>query len=188
MSTGWRQLITLVEQKGQADLKQAKLPYARDKLDPVLSQSTLDYHYGKLYKGYVDKYNSGEGDADFNEAGAFLHEIYFTQLMPPANGNKPAGAISALINEKFGSFVEFQKEFTGEAMKIQGSGWIYLSRNGQIKTIKNHQIKRDIALLVDWWEHSWALDYQSDKAGYLKNIWRCIDWDKVNSNLQGENK
>jgi Fe-Mn family superoxide dismutase len=68
-------------------------------------------------------------------------------------------------------------------MTIQGSGWIYMSRSGEIKIIKNHQIKKDIALLIDWWEHAWALDYQSDKKSYLENIWRIINWDIVNTRL-----
>ena len=180
-----RDLMQLIESKEHKELEQARLPYARDALNPALSKDTVDYHYGKLYKGYVDKFNAGEGDDDFNEAGAFLHGIYFTQLAPPRNGNKPTGAVADLINRKFGTFVEFQSQFTEEAMKIQGSGWIYLSRTGVIKTINNHQIKHDIALLIDWWEHSWALDYQSDKAGYLKNLWRCINWEAVNDLLQG---
>ena len=68
-------------------------------------------------------------------------------------------------------------------MKIQGSGWIYLSKSGKIKTIVNHEIRKDIFLLVDWWEHAWALDYQSDKAKYLENIWKIINWDVINSRL-----
>jgi Fe-Mn family superoxide dismutase len=73
--------------------------------------------------------------------------------------------------------------FTKTAMSIQGSGWVYLSKKGEIKTITNHQIKNDIALLIDWWEHAWALDYEHDKAKYLNNIWRIINWDVVNSRL-----
>jgi Fe-Mn family superoxide dismutase len=68
-------------------------------------------------------------------------------------------------------------------MKIQGSGWVYLSTGGDIKTIKNHAVRTDIALLVDWWEHAWALDYQSDKEKYLDNIWKIINWDVVNNRL-----
>ena len=68
-------------------------------------------------------------------------------------------------------------------MSIQGSGWVYVNSKGDIKTIKNHAIKKDIILLIDWWEHAWALDYQKDKKKYLKNIWKIIDWDHVNSLL-----
>ena len=52
-----------------------------------------------------------------------------------------------------------------------------------IKTIKNHEVKNDIVLLVDWWEHAWALDYQSDKSKYLDNIWRIINQDIVNDRI-----
>ena len=160
-----------------------KLPYKPNQLSPVLSKDSIDYHYGKLASGYVERYNKGEGDPEFNEAGAYLHNIFFPQLMPPKSGNKPSGASAALIDSKFGSFKEFQEKMKIEAMKIQGSGWVYLSRSGEIKTIKNHQIKRDIAVLIDWWEHVWALDYQSDKAKYFENIWRIINWDVVNQRL-----
>ena len=68
-------------------------------------------------------------------------------------------------------------------MKIQGSGWIYLSNYGQIKTIKNHQIKQDIVLLIDWWEHAWALDYQHDKKKYLENQWKIINWEVINQRI-----
>ena len=68
-------------------------------------------------------------------------------------------------------------------MKIQGSGWVYMSTSGDIKTIVNHQVKNDIAMLVDWWEHAWALDYQHDKGKYLNNMWRIINWDIVNVRL-----
>ena len=56
-------------------------------------------------------------------------------------------------------------------------------REREIKTIVNHEIKNDIALLVDWWEHAWVLDYQHDKGKYLDNIWRIIDWEVVNARL-----
>ena len=68
-------------------------------------------------------------------------------------------------------------------MGIQGSGWVYLSTSGEIKTIKNHQIKRDICILVDVWEHAWAVDYEWEKEKYLNNIWKIINWDVCNSRL-----
>ena len=68
-------------------------------------------------------------------------------------------------------------------MKIQGSGWIYLSKSGQIRTIRNHVKRTDIALLVDMWEHAYNLDYHANKGKYLDNIWRIIDWDAINRRL-----
>lgn len=176
-----RDLISLTEEKKKLELK--KLPYSMTALSPVMSKATIENHYGKLARGYVDRYNKGEGDATFNEAGAYLHNIFFPQLRAPKNGNSPSGASLALINRHFGSFNDFKKDFEEEAMKLQGSNWIYLSRDGKIKTIKNHQKRTDIALLVDWWEHAWVTDYGADKKRYLKNIWRIINWEYVNRRI-----
>lgn len=176
-----RDIIDLLEAREK--LEQTALPYGRSALIPVFSKTNIDNHYGKLYKGYVDRFNKGEGDSTFNKAGAFLHDIWFRQLKAPKNANSPYGASLALIDRHFGTFVDFKRDFKEEAMKIQGSGWIYLSRNGQIKTIKNHAIRNDIALLIDWWEHSWVTDYGSDKKKYFDNVWRCINWETVNRRI-----
>jgi superoxide dismutase, Fe-Mn family len=178
--------VILNEVKSTADqdrLTQLQLRYAKGDLDPVISEDTINYHYGKLYKSYVDRYNKGEGDADFNEAGAFLHRIYFDQFQSPTSSNKPEGLSLELILKHYDDFEDFKSQVEKTAMTIQGSGWVYLARNGQIKTIKNHQIRSDIVLLIDWWEHAWALDYQSDKLKYLSNTWRIIDWRVINSRL-----
>jgi Fe-Mn family superoxide dismutase len=178
-----RELIQLVEQHQKGELSLNKLPYATNELEPVMSEATINYHYGELAKGYVKRYNAKEGDPYFNESGAYLHNVFFPQLQPPKGANKPTGSAEALINKKFGNFVNFQKAFAEEAMKIQGSGWVYLNRSGEIKTIKNHAVRTDIAMIIDWWEHAWALDYQSDKAKYLENMWKIINWDVVNQRL-----
>jgi len=108
-----REIIDLVETKQKLELK--KLPYGTTSLAPVMSKTTLDNHYGKLARGYVDRYNKGEGDASFNEAGAYLHNIFFPQLRAPKNGNSPSGASLALINRHFGNFTDFKKEFAEQA-------------------------------------------------------------------------
>jgi Fe-Mn family superoxide dismutase len=178
--------VILNEVKSTADqdrLIQLQLRYAKGDLDPAISEDTINYHYGKLYKSYVDRYNKGEGDADFNEAGAFLHRIYFDQFQSPTSSNNPEGLSLELILKHYDDFEDFKSQVEKTAMTIQGSGWVYLARNGQIKTIKNHQMRSDIVLLIDWWEHAWALDYQADKLKYLSNTWRIIDWRVINSRL-----
>jgi Fe-Mn family superoxide dismutase len=164
-------------------LERIKLDYSLDSFGRSLSKQTMEYHYGKLYKTYVDRYNAGEGDSDFNEAGAFLHSVYFSQLCPPKGSNNPVGDSLEFIETNFKNFDNFKKAVEKSAMGIQGSGWVYLARDGKIKTIVNHEIKKDIVLLIDWWEHSWALDYQADKAKYLNNIWKIIDWEVINDRL-----
>mgnify|MGYP001466775019 CR=1 FL=1 len=179
-----RNTIDLVEASTHpAKLETNPLPFGPKDLAPVMSAETIDYHYEHLAKGYAKRYNSGEGNANFNRAGSFLHNQLFPQFRSPKSANRPKGAALALIEEKFKTFEDFKEAFKEAAMKIQGSGWVYLSTAGDIKTIPNHAVRTDICLLVDWWEHAWALDYQSDKERYLDNIWRIINWDVCNQRL-----
>ena len=179
-----REYLNLIEETTRpAKLETTPLPYGPNDLEPVMSEATIDYHYGELAKGYAKRYNAGEGNDDFNRAGSYLHNKFFPQFRKPKSGNRPKGASAELIQSKFKTFEDFQDALKLEAMKIQGSGWIYLSTTGEIKTIKNHAVRTDIALLIDWWEHAWALDYQSDKEKYLDNIWRIIDWTVINQRL-----
>jgi Fe-Mn family superoxide dismutase len=173
------------EGKDSREIRQEKLSFERDELDPVMSEATLKYHYDGLASKYFDRYNKGEGDADFNYGGAMLHNIFFTGLTPPRAANKPDGASQTLIESNYGSFDKFKEAFEKEFMAAQGSNWIYMDTKGDLHTIHNHQYRDSmkIVLLVDAWEHAWALDYQQDKAKYLDNIWRIIDWDVVNIRL-----
>ena len=178
-----RNLIDQIDriEEAKAHYIQSKLPYGLTDLVPVMSKNTLDYHYGKLYKGYVDKANKGEG-GNFQIAGAFLHSLYFPQFKAPAGANKPTGTSKELISD----FDKFKEELTKAAMGIQGSGWVYMDTSGTIKTIKNHKVVKNIALLIDWWEHAWALDYQADKEKYLINTWKIINWDVVNDRINAK--
>jgi len=173
--------ILLEKVKGKK-IVQEKLPYKRTELAPVMSKNTLDYHYGKLHKAYVTNANKGEGD-DFQIAGAFLHNLFFPQFKAPNSTNTPTGKIKELIEDKFASFDDFKTEVTDKAMDIQGSGWIYINKNCAISTIANHKIVNNIVLIIDWWEHAWALDYLSDKEKYLNNIWKIINWDVINKRI-----
>jgi Fe-Mn family superoxide dismutase len=165
-------------------LEQIALPYSRDALGRSLSKAAIDYHYGKLYKTYVERYNNREGDVDFNEAGAFLHSIYFAQFCPPKGSNKPTGLSLEFIEKHFKSFDKFKQDIEKTAMAIQGSGWVYLSTTGKIKTIVNHEIRKDILLVIDWWEHAFNIDFGADKKKYLEGQWKIIDWSRINTKLE----
>jgi superoxide dismutase, Fe-Mn family len=185
-----RNHINLIEASTRpAKLETTPLPYGIKDLAPVMSADTITYHYEHLAKGYAKRYNSDTGNSggayvkDFNRAGNFLHNKFFPQLRAPKGANRPRGAVLALIEEKFKTYEDFKEQFKDAAMKIQGSGWAYLSTAGDIKTIANHAVRTDICVLVDWWEHAWALDYQADKERYLDNIWKIIDWDVCNQRL-----
>ena len=163
------------------------LNYNKNDLEPVMSSDTIDYHYEHLAKNYAINYNTCKGNPRFNKAGNFLHNIFFSQFKKPSvsiKSNIPYGQIGIFIKKYYGSFDKFKDELKSIAMKIEGSGWIYLSTDGNIKVIHNHAIRNDILLLIDWWEHAWALDYKSNKAEYLDNIWSIIDYNIINKKIK----
>lgn len=178
---------SVLEEQKKKEYARVPLAFKKTELAPVKSKDTIDYHYGTLYKNYVEKANAGEGGA-FQIAGAFLHGIYFSQFKPPSGSNKPSGLFLSLVEKKYGDYDKFRDRLKEVAMKIQGSGWVYVDTSGSIKTIVNHEKKPDICLLIDWWEHAWALDYQADKEKYLDNIYKIIDWEKINSRLVTKEK
>jgi len=179
-----REYITLLESKSKPqDIEIIPLNFTEREVSPVMGKATLDLHYNKLAKGYAQRYNDNEGDSDFNYAGAFLHNMWFTQFREVRTNNKPNGPMLPFINKHFGDYEKFKAAFLEEALKIEGSGWIYLAYNGSIKTIKNHEVRDDILLLVDWWEHAFLLDYGADKKTYLKELWKIINWNVISTRL-----
>ena len=174
-------IVERIDESRKKSIEIDPLRYAESDLQPSISKKTIDYHYNNLAKGYAKRYKNNEGDSDFNYAGAFLHNIYFAQFRKPQDSNTPNGPVLNLIRRKYGYWRDFKETFKEEAMKIQGSGWIYLTYSGEIKTIVNHEVRNDILLLIDWWEHAWALDYQADKKAYLENTWKIINWVHINT-------
>jgi Fe-Mn family superoxide dismutase len=176
-----REIITLVEAASGSDITQVKLDYGMGALSPVISRSTMDNHYGKLYKKYVETYNKNHADS-FNAAGAELHSIYFSQFKRPGSSIQPRGKIADIIHRHYSDFLTFKKAMKEQANNFHGSGWLYLSKSGQIRTIQNHAHRTDIALLIDLWEHAYQNDHGS-KDKYMDAIWRIMDWDKINHRL-----
>ena len=119
------------------------LPFAKDALSPHISAETLEYHYGKHHQAYVNNLNqlipgtkyenlpledivrSSEGKIFNNAAQVWNHTFYWNCLSPNAAG-KPAGALLQRIEQHFGSFEQFQKQFTETAVGLFGSGWAWL--------------------------------------------------------------
>jgi superoxide dismutase, Fe-Mn family len=174
-------LQDLSESKATDQLELVKLPYATDALEPIMERKVLEFHYSVLSKGYVDRYNKGEGDPEFNRAGALLHNLWWPQLRAPKVNNRPRGKVADLMERAHGGWDEFKEEFTKTALDLQGSGWCYMAKNGDIKTLKNQSWRSDVCMPIDLWEHSYTpFTLRKD---YLKTIWRIIDWDVINHRL-----
>lgn len=177
-----RDFIQILEASQQVEKLEYKKPkYSVDQLSPSLSESNVDVHLNSLTKNYFKKFQ--ETGSMFAYAGGFLHNIWWANLQKTKTNNLPFDASLDFINKHFDNFVAFKEKILEEVLKIQGSGWVYLAKDGSIKTIKNHQVKKDIILLIDVWEHAMT-DYDFDRKKYIANIWKIINWTEINKRLE----
>ena len=185
MTNDIRKYLDLFEAK-EEKVSLDKLPYSTSDLSPILSKDNVEYHYNVLSRGYVDRYNKKEGDPNFNYGGAMLHNLWWSQLQKPGGSTAPVGEIKDLIEDKFSDYKTFKEEMLSSAMGLQGSGWVYLSKNGSIKTTPNQSYKTDILMPIDMWEHSF-MDYvpaKDAKKKYITGIMKIINWESINQRLK----
>jgi len=186
------------------------LPYAMDALQPFLSKETLEYHYGKHHRTYVNNLNnltkdtglanaslediimSGSGAIFNNAAQIWNHNFYWNSLTPQSKG-EPSGDTLKAINKKFGSFEEFKKQFSQAATTFFGSGWTWLVMNDkgelEIMSTGNAGVPmkegKKALLTCDVWEHAYYIDYRNVRANYIENFWKFVNWDFVANNFAG---
>lgn len=185
---------------------QPNLPYSNDALAPVISAETVDYHYGKHEKAYIENLNRlivgtefedmelediirhAKGALFNNASQAWNHIFYFFSLSPDGGG-KPEGELAKAIDAQFGSFEKFKEAFEDAGVRLFGSGWVWLSRddNGKLLITQESNAGNPMTsgltplLTFDVWEHAYYLDYKNLRAGYLKSLWDIVDWDMVES-------
>ncbi len=184
------------------------LPYAEDSLAPFLSQETLEYHYGKHHNAYVTNLNKlieGTDKADmpldeiimaaepgplFNNAAQAWNHTFYWHCMKPGGGGAPTGDLAKAIDEAFGSFEDFKKEFSSAAVGQFGSGWGWLVLDdGRLKVVKtaNGDLPmkhgQTALLTVDVWEHAYYIDYRNLRPKYVETFLdNLVDWDFVAEN------
>jgi superoxide dismutase, Fe-Mn family len=184
------------------------LPYAQDALEPHMSRETLQYHYGKHHKAYVDKVNAlikgsefedasleelvaeSSGDLFNNAAQVWNHNFFWNCLSP--RRQSPGKELSRAL-ERLGGFEAFRTQFDKAATGLFGSGWTWLVKDtgGSLKIVTSSNANtpaRDghvVLLTCDVWEHAYYIDHRNDRAAYLKDFWPLVNWEFVESNLAG---
>lgn len=185
-----------------------KLPYAENALAPYISEETLQYHYGKHHKAYVDNLNKLIADSElqsrsleeiilkssgavFNNAAQVWNHTFYWHCMSPQGGGEPTGKLHDLINKSFGSFEAFKEQFSKAAIATFGSGWAWLVKNkdGDLKIISTSNAQNPLTenltplLTCDVWEHAYYIDYRNARPSYVDAFWNVVNWDFVAENL-----
>lgn len=185
---------------------QPELPYDAAALAPAISEETVNVHYGKHEKAYIDNLNAliqgtrfeqlsledvirqSDGALFNNASQAWNHIFYFFSLNPGMNG-EPGGTLRLAIERDFGSFEQFKAEFVKAGTSIFGSGWVWLAADadGKLSILAmpnaGNPLTRGLTplLVFDVWEHAYYLDYQNRRADALNALWPLVDWDLIES-------
>ncbi len=197
-----------------------KLNYSFDALEPYIDTETVDTHYNKHYMNYLNNLNNllneydfnfnvdkemiatninafpeeERGDILYNLGGVLNHELYFNN-MSPALINKPIGSIKKAIDEKYGSYDNFKKEFIDQAMKLKGSGYVFLvlNPNNELDIIslanQNSPYFYGFTPLIamDVWEHSYYLKNKNEKEKYFNDFFEVINFAYINNLYEDKN-
>lgn len=188
-----------------------RLSYALNELAPVMSEETLQYHYGKHHQTYITNLNNmiqgtpfetmsleeivlasdGVNVGIYNNAAQTWNHTFFWMCLTAKSTGKPAGGLLSQIEQTWGSFEAFREKFLASAAANFGSGWTWLvmtpAKTLEIVNTSNAgcQLASDNTplMVVDVWEHAYYIDYRNRRPDYLRLVFdRLIDWEFVAKN------
>lgn len=185
------------------------LPYREDALEPAISRLTVQYHYGKHERAYIDKLNAliagteyeskslediitSSSGALFNNASQAWNHLFYFFSFAPEGRREPKGRLAEAIQRKWGSFSAFCEAFEQAGTGLFGSGWVWLcsDKSGELSITAesnagNPLTKGLVSLLAfDVWEHAYYLDCQNRRADHLHGLWQIVDWNVVESRYE----
>jgi superoxide dismutase, Fe-Mn family len=187
------------------------LPYAYDALEPSIDARTMEIHYDRHHRAYFNNFVKAVKDTRMdgmsfeaifskvseypvavrNNGGGHFNHTLFWSIMSPEGGGAPSGKLATAINNTFGSFDEFKKEFERAGATRFGSGWAWLnldkrgnlfisSTPNQDNPLMDVVEKRGTPILgLDVWEHAYYLKYQNMRGSYMSAFWDVVNWDEV---------
>ncbi len=189
------------------------LPYAYEALEPHIDAATMRFHHDKHHAAYVKNLNAAldkhpelksksvesllanldNVPEDIrkivrNNGGGHVNHSMFWRIMKPQGGGEPTGAIASAINQNFGNFAAFKKQFNEAGTSRFGSGWVWLVRNKDNKLEVTTTPNQDSPISEgqypimgnDVWEHAYYLKYQNRRPDYLDAWWNVLNWDEIN--------
>ncbi|HPR35659.1 MAG TPA: superoxide dismutase [Anaerolineaceae bacterium] len=177
-----------------------ELPWAKDALAPIISEETINFHYGKHHQAYVNKTKEliagtelegksleeiiiaaeagkPEKQGLFNNASQIWNHNFYWDCLTPAENSKMPEELAAMFVRDFGSVEEFKKQLVNAGMTQFGSGWAWVVvEDGKLAIGKTPNADnlwtgdKKAVLVLDVWEHAYYLDYQNARKAYLDKV------------------
>jgi Fe-Mn family superoxide dismutase len=186
-----------------------ELPYSNDALAPHISTETIEFHYGKHHRTYLDKLNAAlpgtpfekmtleevvqkSSGAMFNNAAQVWNHTFYWNSLTPKGGGTPTGTLGKAIEKSFGSMADFKEKFSAAAAGQFGSGWAWLvkDKSGQLSITTTSNAETPIQkpgvtplLTCDVWEHAYYIDYRNARPKYVEAFWSLVNWDFAQKNF-----
>ena len=180
------------------------LDYDYGALEPHISGKIMELHHDKHHTTYVQGANTAleklaearekgdfgainklEKDLAFNLGGHINHSVFWKNMSPDGGGRPEDNELAAAIDEFFGSFDGFKKQFEEAAKGVQGSGWgrlVWDVLGQRLNTMQLFDQQGNLPsgqipiVQLDMWEHAYYLQYQNVKADYISAWWNVVNW------------
>lgn len=208
--------ISKARSQNQTNFTFPSLPYNYDALEQFIDKTTMEFHYDKHFRGYYNNFikaveannlNGKSLEEIFrevskypvglrNSGGGYYNHALFWEVMSPNGGGMPTGKLLQAINESFGSYENFVKEFEKAATTLFGSGWAWLAVDSSGKLFISQLPNQDNPLMdvapkrgvpifaLDVWEHAYYLKYQNKRSDYVTNFWKVVNWSNVSERFE----
>lgn len=194
----------LKKRNNMAKFNLEALPFATNALEPHISETTINFHYGKHHQTYVNTLNTLVENTEFenksleeiiktsqggifNNAAQVWNHTFYWNCLTPKSTSMPKGKLLSAIEKTFSSFDKFKEEFTNKCLTLFGSGWCWLVKDneGKLSIVQKSNAGNPMTegltpvMVCDVWEHAYYLDKQNARAKYIESFWLLVNWDFV---------
>jgi len=193
------------------------LPYDYSALEPYIDTQTMQLHHDKHLQTYINNLNAVlENTPEYqswplekllteinslppeirtpiqnNGGGVFNHNLFF-EIMTPNGADLKEGKLKDAIESSFGSKEQFEGSFKAAALKVFGSGYLYLvtdaDGNLSLFSAANQETPLPNGLFpvitLDVWEHAYYLKFHNLRANFIDNWFKVLNYDQASANYQ----
>ncbi|HTO53645.1 MAG TPA: superoxide dismutase [Myxococcota bacterium] len=186
------------------------LPYEKNALEPHVSGLTVDVHYERHHRGYLEKLKElisgtrdaersldelvlhSEGEVYHNAAQVWNHDFYWRSLTPVTRSEPPEALVDA-IEQTFRSVGALRWQLAAAANALFGSGyaWLVVDREDRLRVLPlpdaDNPVREGVTplLTIDVWEHAYYLDRRNRRQEYVAGVVdQLLNWEFAAGNFE----